>query len=148
MTPLWTIFSARKCASLDRDPLRILVWSARWTRWQAKAVSSARQRWPISHEGPKPIVPDVMLSLDVEGPTDLELKEDRTYFVWLVGKVPDMVIELVSNTEGDELGDKFDDYARIAVAHYVVYDPLHKLGSVVLHTYSLHKGIYVAATRP
>jgi Uma2 family endonuclease len=46
------------------------------------------------------IVPDVFLSLDVEVPHDWWQKEHRSYLLWEFGKPPDVVIEIVSNTEG------------------------------------------------
>ena len=46
------------------------------------------------------IVPDMFLSLDVEVAEDWWRKEHRSYFVWEFGKPPDLVLEIVSNTEG------------------------------------------------
>jgi Uma2 family endonuclease len=72
------------------------------------------------------VVPDVLLSLDVTLPANVWAKHNRSYVVWektYKGKVPDIVIEIVSNKEGEELGEKRDLYARIGVRHYVVYDP-------------------------
>ncbi len=74
-----------------------------------------------------PLVPDVMLSLEVAPPASFERKEDRTYFIWEMGKPPDVVIEIVSNREGEELGRKLRDYARAGVGYYGVYDPLRQL---------------------
>lgn len=73
------------------------------------------------------IVPDAFLSLGVEVPEDLSKKKNRSYFVWEFGKVPEVCIEIVSNREGNELGSKFQDYARIGVAYYAVFDPLRQL---------------------
>lgn len=69
-----------------------------------------------------PLVPDVMLSLEVAPPASFERKEDRTYLVWEMGKPPDVVIEIVSNRKGEELGRKRKDYARAGVSYYAVYD--------------------------
>src|SRR5437016_2211063 len=44
-----------------------------------------------------PVVPDVMLSLDVA--YDPQFK---SYFVWEYGKTPDATIEIVSGTDGEE----------------------------------------------
>ncbi|NJO43241.1 MAG: Uma2 family endonuclease [Cyanobacteria bacterium RU_5_0] len=74
-----------------------------------------------------PIVPDVFLSLGVEMPADWSLKQNRSYFAWEIGKFPEVVIEVVSNRKGGELGDKKDDYARIGIAYYAVFDPLKQL---------------------
>jgi Putative restriction endonuclease len=95
-----------------------------------------------------PVVPDVMLSLDVEAPADFGAKEHRSYFVWMFGKPPDVVIEIVSNREGDELGVRFQRYRRMRVAYYVVYDPLHQLGKATLSTFELRGDLYVPVERP
>ena len=50
-----------------------------------------------------PIVPDVLLSLGVQRPDDFSQRQNRSYFVWEFGKVPEVCIEIVSNQEGDEL---------------------------------------------
>lgn len=82
-----------------------------------------------------PLVPDVFLSLDVEVPQDWSQKQNRTYFVWEFGKPPDVVIEIVSNREGNELGSKLTRYADIGVAYYAVFDPLQQLGTTLLRTF-------------
>ncbi|NEQ28479.1 MAG: Uma2 family endonuclease, partial [Microcoleus sp. SIO2G3] len=63
----------------------------------------------------------------VEMPDDWSKKQNRSYFVWELGKVPEVCIEIVSNREGNELGSKRNDYARIGVAYYAVFDPLKQL---------------------
>lgn len=87
--------------------------------------------------GLPPLVPDVFLSLDVTMPDDWREKKNRTYFTWEFGKSPDVVIEIVSNREGNELGSKLQDYARMGVAYYAVFDPLQLLGEQILRTYGL-----------
>ncbi|MFZ4768226.1 MAG: Uma2 family endonuclease, partial [Roseimicrobium sp.] len=73
-----------------------------------------------------PIVPDVMVVLDVPRPPhDYAKKEYRSYFMWIYGKPPDIVVEIVSNREGGELDSKLAEYARLRVAYYAVYDPRH-----------------------
>jgi Uma2 family endonuclease len=89
-----------------------------------------------------PIVPDVFVALDVEVPQDFRKKKHRTYLVWELGKSPDVVIELVLNKQGNELGRKLHAYARLGVAYYVVYDPLQQLGDQVLYGFGLHEGRY------
>jgi Uma2 family endonuclease len=96
----------------------------------------------------QPVVPDVMLSLDVSVSNDLQEKKNRSYFVWRFGKPPEVVIELVSNREGEELGEKLRRYRRMRVSYYVVYDPLHELGKESLHTFELRGDLYVAIDRP
>ena len=50
-----------------------------------------------------PIVPDILLSLGVQRADDLSQRQNRSYFVWEFGKVPEVCVEIVSNQEGDEL---------------------------------------------
>jgi hypothetical protein len=54
--------------------------------------------------GEPAIVPDVFLSLGVETPRNWWEKAHRCYLVWEFGKVPEVVIEIVSNKVGQELG--------------------------------------------
>lgn len=84
-----------------------------------------------------PIVPDVMLAADVAWPSDLSNKEHQSYFVWIVGKVPDVVIEIVSNREGGEDTEKLLAYARIGVPYYIIFDPEQHLGQGILRIYHL-----------
>lgn len=78
--------------------------------------------------GLPPLVPDIFLSLDTSIPEDWRQKKNRTYLIWEFGKSPDVVIEIVSNREGNELGSKLQGYARMAVGYYIVFDPLQILG--------------------
>jgi Putative restriction endonuclease len=94
-----------------------------------------------------PLVPDVFLSLDVEPPQDFKEKKNRTYFVWEFGKPPDVVIEIVSNKEGNELGSKLINYAQMGVTYYAIYDPLQQLGQKLLYTYALREGQYFELDR-
>ncbi len=87
-----------------------------------------------------PLVPDFFLSLDVEPHKDWYDKEHRTYFVWEFGKVPEVVIEIVSNRKGGELIGKLKDYARMGMNYYVVYDPKKHLSKDVLRVYELGFG--------
>ncbi len=93
-----------------------------------------------------PLVPDVFLSLDVEVPQDWREKKNRTYFVWEFGKPPDVVIEIVSHKEGNELGSKLNDYARMGVAYYIVFDPLEQLGDRLVRSFEQRAGRYQEMT--
>lgn len=95
-----------------------------------------------------PLVPDMFLSLDVELPPELWQKRHRTYFFWEYGKPPDVVIEVVSNTEGDELGGKRWRYADMRITHYVVWDPVGHLKGPALRAFELRGGVYVLMDRP
>lgn len=94
-----------------------------------------------------PLVPDVFLSVDVEVRQDLWGK-GRSYFFWEYGKPPDVVIEVVSNREGDELGGKKRRYARMRIAHYVVWDPDHHLGERALRAFELRGDLFVEVDGP
>jgi Uma2 family endonuclease len=83
------------------------------------------------------IVPDMLLSLDVEVDEDWWAKEHRSYFLWEFGKPPDVVVEIVSNKVGKELKEKKDIYARMRVLYYVVFDPQQLLTPEVLTIHSL-----------
>lgn len=86
-----------------------------------------------------PIVPDVLLSLGVQRGDDYSQRENRSYFVWELGKLPELCLEIVSNQEGDEVGlsrkskrkgktsTKKDRYGEIGVRYYVVFDPLEQI---------------------
>ncbi|HMV49025.1 MAG TPA: Uma2 family endonuclease [Blastocatellia bacterium] len=82
-----------------------------------------------------PLVPDMLLSLDVEKPHDWEQKVNRSYFIWHFGKPPDAVVEIVSNKEGHELDTKLKRYAQMDVTYYVVFDPQQLLSNDVLRVY-------------
>jgi Uma2 family endonuclease len=89
-----------------------------------------------------PIVPDMFLSLDVEVDRDFRQKSNRSYFVWEMGKPPDVAIEVVSNQFGNELDSKLRDYAAIGVSYYAVFDPFAQLGDRLLRVFGLHEGRY------
>ena len=107
--------------------------------WQMRLLTSAlHDSWPGPGEGrpflaganvglfysfnEPPIVPDMMLSLDVRLDA-LPKKKQRSYFVWEFGKTPDAAIEIVSGTDGEELGRKLQIYERIGIPYYIVWDP-------------------------
>ncbi|NJL48547.1 MAG: Uma2 family endonuclease [Leptolyngbyaceae cyanobacterium SM2_5_2] len=113
-----------------------------------------------------PIVPDVLLSLGVKRAEDLSQRDNRTYFVWQFGKVPDVCVEIVSNQEGDELAlsqksrrkgktlSKKDIYAQIGVPYYVVFDPLRQIqseqamGGALLRVWTIAPTGYAELTPP
>ncbi len=81
-----------------------------------------------------PIVPDVFVSLNLKSPDSWEEKENRSYFVWEFGKLPEVVIEIVSNKKGNELLTKDpgkpckkNSYVQIRIPYYVVFDPLQQI---------------------
>ncbi|MBD2460810.1 Uma2 family endonuclease [Oscillatoria sp. FACHB-1407] len=99
-----------------------------------------------------PIVPDAFLSLRVQVPSDWSQKQNRSYFGWEFGKMPEVCIEVIFNREGDELNRKKQLYAQIGVAYYVVFDPLrqlqelHQMNGSLLRVWTLTGGQYVELT--
>jgi Uma2 family endonuclease len=89
-----------------------------------------------------PIVPDMFLSLDVTVAQEWWRKEHRSYFVWEFGKPPDLVLEIVSNTEGKENTEKRRKYAWMRVPFYVIYDPQRQVMPEVLTIYRLEVSQY------
>jgi Uma2 family endonuclease len=92
--------------------------------------------------GQPPLVPDCLLSLNVRPGGDLRTKEGRSYFQWLIGKPPEVVIEFVSDRRGGEEDFKMKVYAEQGVLYYVIYDPDNLLGGGVLRAYGLRDGEY------
>ncbi len=92
------------------------------------------------------IAPDVFLSVNITGAEDWWEKQVRSYLFWEFGKPPEIAIEIVSPTPGNELGSKLIDYARMRIPYYVVYDPLRELRGSVLRVFELHNQSYVPKT--
>jgi hypothetical protein len=86
-----------------------------------------------------PLVPDVLLSLDVALGANVFEKENRSYFLWELGKAPDVVVEIVSDRRGGESGLKQCQHAQIGVPYYVLFDPVDLLKGGVLRTFGLHE---------
>lgn len=95
-----------------------------------------------------PLVPDVMVTFQKTAPGPLDKKKNKTYFIWNYGAPPDIVIEIVSNKEGQEAGEKLRKYGEWRVGHYVIYDPFEYLGSRKLRTYQLQGRNYVELLEP
>lgn len=91
-----------------------------------------------------PLVPDALLSLDVQAPEDTEPKINRSYFVWNYGKPPDVVIEVVSNREGGEDTYKLTKYAQLGIDYYAIIDPYNFLNAGRLRLFRLHGSAYQA----
>ncbi|NJL49207.1 MAG: Uma2 family endonuclease [Leptolyngbyaceae cyanobacterium SM2_5_2] len=92
----------------------------------------------IYHTVSKPaIVPDVFVSFNVSVPEAWWEKQNRCYLVWLFGKPPEIVIEVVSNQVGHELGRKLTIYEQMRVSYYAIYDPTLQLSSSPLRIFEL-----------
>jgi Uma2 family endonuclease len=66
-----------------------------------------------------PIVPDGFLSLGVERVFDEDLR--LSYAIWEEKVVPNLVLEVVSQTYRGEYSSKKAQYARLGVSYYVIY---------------------------
>jgi hypothetical protein len=62
--------------------------------------------------------------------------------VWRYKKLPEIVIEVVSNKKGGEDTRKLKSYAQIGVRWYVIYDPEEILSEEVLRIYKLRAGSF------
>jgi Uma2 family endonuclease len=90
-----------------------------------------------------PCVPDALLSLDVQLAADVRLKQNRSYFIWVFGKPPEVVLEVVSNREGEEDTRKFHHYAQLGILYYVIWDPERHLGPEGLRIFTLSEKRYI-----
>jgi Uma2 family endonuclease len=112
-----------------------------WTPPSGEFLVLANVGLFYTHREP-PLVPDVMLTLGVPAGRDLSRKENRSYFTWVIGKAPDVAIEIVSDLRGGEETDKMAAYARIGVTYYVIHDPQNRLHHGLLRAFSLREGAY------
>ncbi|MCS7046579.1 MAG: Uma2 family endonuclease, partial [Gemmataceae bacterium] len=89
------------------------------------------------------VVPDVVLAMGVKPLGPPKHKCNRAYFFWMIGKPPDVAIEIVSNSEGGELGEKLEKYAFLRVPYYLVWDPSDYLKCNRLRVHVLQEMRYV-----
>jgi hypothetical protein len=92
--------------------------------------------------GEPPLVPDGILGLGVAPAGDVRTKKGHSYYQWLMGKPPDVVMEIVSDKRGGEEDYKMRICARQGVLYYVIYDPNNLLEKGPLRVYELHAGKY------
>jgi Uma2 family endonuclease len=74
-----------------------------------------------SHPDRPPIVPDGFLSLNVERFYDEDLRP--SYTLWEEKVAPILALEVVSSNSGGEYTNKLDEYAKMGVVYYVIYNP-------------------------
>ncbi len=90
-----------------------------------------------------PIVPDMFLSLNAQVAEDWFAKQHRSYFLWEFGKPPEVTLEIVSNTKGEENRKKLQRYAELGIWYYAIYDPQLLIQESTLNVYELHIGEYI-----
>jgi Uma2 family endonuclease len=135
-TPVDSIFTEKQQRLLT-EPL--------YSSWAAPVeggfLALANVGWFYKWKEP-PLVPDVLLSLGAAPAGDLRSKEGRSYFQWLIGIPPQVIIEIVSDKRGGEESLKMHTYARQGVLYYVIFDPDDLLENGVLRTFVLARGKY------
>jgi Uma2 family endonuclease len=82
--------------------------------------------YPESEHVERKVAPDIALFLGVSA------EPRRVWKVWEEGRTPELVVEVVSDTEGGELGRKLQLYAQMGVKEYLVVDPAQLLLGAVL----------------
>ena len=111
-----------------------------YSSWNPPALpgsSGRRKFWAAAdvgifrHSKEPPLVPDTFVALDVEPPPNRR----GAYFCWETRKMPELVVEVVSNREGNELGSKRNKYAQWGVEYYAVFDPDHELSEDELQVF-------------
>ncbi|TAF30716.1 MAG: Uma2 family endonuclease [Oscillatoriales cyanobacterium] len=80
--------------------------------------------------------------MNITGAEDWWERQVRSYLFWEFGKPPEIAIEIVSPTPGNELGSNLIDYARMRIPYYVVYDPLRELRGSTLRVFELQNQSY------
>ncbi|MDZ7967006.1 MAG: Uma2 family endonuclease [Nostoc sp. DedSLP03] len=115
---------------------RLLI-SSLYSSLQPQTFLAAANVGIYHTDGQPVIVPDVFLSLDVQVSQNWWEKQNRCYMIWRFGKPPEVVLEIVSNKEGDELGKKLKIYEQMRASYYIVYDPNQQLGEKLLCVYEL-----------
>ena len=122
-----------------------LLTDALYTSWNIDRNFMACANVGIYGDPPTvPIVPDVFLSMDVKPADDIWKKKNRCYMIDVFGKPPEVAIEVVSNTVGNERTSKFKRYESLKIKYYVIYDPEGHLFKTNLHAYQLQADKYVA----
>lgn len=132
--------------NLGSETQQRLLVSTLYSSWQQRIFLAAANVGIYNTDRQPAIVPDVFLSLDVQAPENWWEKQNRCYLVWIFGKPPEVVIEIVSNKEGDELGNKLRRYEQMRVSYYIVFDPMQQLGQTLLRIYELKGTRYYELT--
>lgn len=98
-----------------------LVWQDRWDWFFG--IDMGVYYDPENPDAP-PLVPDGFLSIGVERVVDEDLRS--SYAIWEEGKIPVLMLEVVSKTRNKEYSQKKRDYAKLGVLYYAIYAPLRR----------------------
>jgi len=122
-----------------------LLTDALYTSWNIDRIFMACANVGIYGDPPTvPIVPDVFLSMDVKPADNIWKKKHRCYMIDVFGKPPEVAIEVVSNTVGNERSSKLKIYESLGIKYYVIYDPEAHIFKTSLHAYELRNDRYIA----
>jgi len=144
-TSLLITEDGKPVGSIFIEKQRRLLSEPLWTSWKHPAGKPFRVLANVGlfYQIKSPaIVPDVMLALDVETPRSIREKNHCSYFMWIVGKPPDVAIQIVSDKYSGEDTEKLRTYQHINVPYYVIFDPDNLLDGGVLRGFVLHGGTY------
>ncbi|MGH9841967.1 MAG: Uma2 family endonuclease [Blastocatellia bacterium] len=136
--------------SANRDLLISVLYTS-WVPPVEPAIGRPRQFFACGNVGvfpcvrQPPLVPDLLLSMDVKVEGSLHDKRNAAYFLWEFGKPPDVVVEIVDDEKGEELNLIMGAYERIRVTYYVVYDPRQLLSNERLQVFELRGGEVLSA---
>ncbi|MEH2238895.1 Uma2 family endonuclease [Nostoc sp.] len=91
------------------------------------------------HPDLPPIVPDGFLSLGVERFYDENLRP--SYVLWEERRVPILALEVISQKYRGEYSTKKQEYAKLGILYYVVYNPTRRR-KARLEVYKLVNNLY------
>ncbi|MDM8551542.1 Uma2 family endonuclease [Desulfobacterales bacterium HSG2] len=122
---------------------RLLVGSL-YSSWEPGRLFMATANVGIFYGSePSVVVPDTLVSLDVEVADDMWSKRNRSYFLSVFGKPPEVVVEIVSSSKGGETGEDIRKYAQVGIRYYIVFDPQKLVQKDALRIYELSEGQYI-----
>jgi Uma2 family endonuclease len=94
--------------------------------------------------GAPAIGPDAFLAIGAQRIRQNQ-KLRLSYVVWEEKIMPQWVLEIVSQTPGQEYGDKMQKYAAMGILYYTIYNPSHyrRDQHAPFEVYRLEHGVYV-----
>ncbi|NES96339.1 MAG: Uma2 family endonuclease [Desertifilum sp. SIO1I2] len=110
-----------------------LIWPNRWDWFFGVDMGI------YYHPDEPPIIPDGFLSLGVERVFDPDLR--LSYVLWEERVIPQLVVEVVSETYRGEYSRKKESYGELGVLYYAVYNPRRRR-KPRLEVYQLVDGVY------
>src|SRR5262249_26251668 len=96
----------------------------------------------FAHPRLPPLRPNVLVSRGVRLPADLRRPSARAHFVPVIGKVPEVVIEILTEESGAVRRGRLARYAALGVPHCILFDPLDTYGEGVLRAFRLTDRTY------